>query len=159
MKKLFFMFLMGLIAVSPVAFSADGDGYFSGVSDEAITTTEIDTIAELDTIVSENLIVETEIDAGSELLALYDDETGTGVPVFSTSPTLVTPVLGAASATTITLSGTGSNGWAVVAGANTACNTTCTAACIFGVNTAATEADIVDCADATADECLCGGAA
>ncbi len=49
-------------------------------------------------------------------------------------------------------------GWAVVAGADTACNTTCTSACVFGVNTAATEADIVDCADATADECLCAGA-
>ena len=49
-------------------------------------------------------------------------------------------------------------GWAVVAGANTACNTTCTSACIFGVNNAATEADIVDCSDAAADECLCAGA-
>lgn len=59
---------------------------------------------------------------------------------------------------TIISSGTSSIGWSVVAGANTACNTTCTAACVFGVNTAATEADIVDCADATADECLCAGA-
>lgn len=49
------------------------------------------------------------------------------------------------------------NIWSVVAGANTACNTTCTSACVFGVNTAATEADIVDCASATADECLCAG--
>jgi hypothetical protein len=57
------------------------------------------------------------------------------------------------------LSCTGNDmGWAVVAGANTACTTTCTSACIFGVNTAATEADIVNCADATADECLCAGA-
>lgn len=45
--------------------------------------------------------------------------------------------------------------WSVVAGANTACSTTCTGVCLFGVNTAATEADIVNCADATADECLC----
>lgn len=52
---------------------------------------------------------------------------------------------------------TGALGWAVVAGANTACNTTCTNACVFGVNTAATEADIVACTDATADECLCAG--
>ena len=49
-------------------------------------------------------------------------------------------------------------GWAVVAGANTVCNTTCTSACIFGVNTASATADIVDCVDATADECLCAGA-
>jgi hypothetical protein len=58
----------------------------------------------------------------------------------------------------ITSSRTSDLGWAVVAGANTACNTTCTSACVFGVNTAATEADIVGCADATADECLCAGA-
>ena len=45
----------------------------------------------------------------------------------------------------------------VQAAANQACDTTCTSACVFGVNTAATEADIVDCADATADECLCAG--
>ena len=49
-------------------------------------------------------------------------------------------------------------GWSVVAGADTACTTTCTSACVFGVNTASLTADIVDCADATADECLCAGA-
>lgn len=43
----------------------------------------------------------------------------------------------------------------VVAGANTACSTTCTGFCFFGVNTASATADIVNCADATADECLC----
>lgn len=59
---------------------------------------------------------------------------------------------------TLTMARTTDLGWAVVAGANTACNTTCTSACVFGVNTAATEADIVGCADATADECLCAGA-
>jgi len=59
---------------------------------------------------------------------------------------------------TITSAATGTIGWSVVAGADTACSTTCTSACVFGVNTAATEADIVDCADATADECLCAGA-
>lgn len=61
-------------------------------------------------------------------------------------------------ASTFTSTRTSDLGWAVVAGANTACNTTCTNACVFGVNTAATEADIVGCADATADECLCAGA-
>lgn len=54
---------------------------------------------------------------------------------------------------------TSNNIWSVTAGANTACNTTCVSACVFGVNTAATEADIVACSDATADECLCAGAA
>lgn len=68
-------------------------------------------------------------------------------------------VAGTLSATsTITSSRTTDLGWAVVAGANTACNTTCTNACVFGVNTASATADIVDCADATADKCLCAGA-
>lgn len=40
-----------------------------------------------------NVLVETEIDSGSELLALYDDETGTGVPVFSISPTFTGAVI------------------------------------------------------------------
>lgn len=47
-------------------------------------------------------------------------------------------------------------GWSVVAGANTACNTTCTNACVFGQNTA--DMSIVDCAAATADVCVCAGA-
>lgn len=54
--------------------------------------------------------------------------------------------------------GTGDIGWTVNAGANTACSSTCTTPCVFGVNTASATADIVDCADATADECLCAGA-
>lgn len=52
---------------------------------------------------------------------------------------------------------TGTIGWTVNAGANTACTTTCVTPCVFGVNTASATADIVDCADATADECLCAG--
>ena len=57
------------------------------------------------------------------------------------------------------LSGSGTAAWgSIVAGADTACNTTCTAPCLFGVNTASLTADIVDCTDATADECLCFGA-
>jgi len=58
----------------------------------------------------------------------------------------------------ITSSRTTDIGWNVVAGADTACNTTCTNACVFGVNTASLTADIVGCSDATADECLCAGA-
>jgi hypothetical protein len=50
---------------------------------------------------------------------------------------------------------TGTIGWSVVAGADTACSTTCTAACVFGQNTATYA--IVDCADATADVCVCAG--
>lgn len=46
-----------------------------------------------------------EIDASSELAAIMDDEQGSGALVFATSPTLVTPTLGAASATSIALGG------------------------------------------------------
>jgi hypothetical protein len=66
-----------------------------------LVSTEADTIGELETLLGGvNVLLETEIDSGTELLALFDDETGTGVPVFSTSPTLVTPAIGAATATT-----------------------------------------------------------
>lgn len=51
--------------------------------------------------------------------------------------------------------GTSSLGWGVVSGANTACNTTCTNACVFGQNTA--DMSIVDCDTATADVCVCAG--
>ena len=46
-------------------------------------------------------------------------------------------------------------GWAVVAGANTACNTTCVHACVFGYDDA--NDTIVGCTDATADKCVCAG--
>lgn len=54
--------------------------------------------------------------------------------------------------------GTGSIGWAVISGADTACVTTCTTPCVFGVNTDSLTADIVGCADGSADKCLCAGA-
>lgn len=47
-------------------------------------------------------------------------------------------------------------GWSVVAGANTACNTTCTNACVIGEDTSVL-GQFVNCADATADSCLCAG--
>jgi hypothetical protein len=43
--------------------------------------------------------------SSSNLASAVTDETGTGVLVFATSPTLVTPVLGSASATSINVSG------------------------------------------------------
>lgn len=46
-------------------------------------------------------------------------------------------------------------GWAVRAGANTACNTTCTAnhGCLFGYDIGTTA--VVDCSSALADSCVC----
>lgn len=59
----------------------------------------------------------------------------------------------------ITSSGTGSLGWTPVSGADTACNTTCTSACVFGFNlTAGVPGSPLACTDATADVCICAGA-
>lgn len=57
-----------------------------------------------------------------------------------------------------TLIGTGTSdvGWAIVAAANQACNTTCVTPCVFGQET--TSKAILACTDATADSCLCAGA-
>lgn len=65
------------------------------------------------------------------------------------------------STNTITSSRTTDLGWAVVDGTdNTACNTQCSSAAVFGLNLAAgaTAPVIVGPADATADICLCAGA-
>lgn len=65
--------------------------------------TEWDTEGEVQTVWgSVNILLETEIDASSELLALMDDETGTGNVVFSASPTLT----GTAIFTNLNASGT-----------------------------------------------------
>lgn len=49
-----------------------------------------------------NVLYETEIDASSELLALMDDETGTGALVFGTSPTFTTSAIFGAAGVSIT---------------------------------------------------------
>ena len=54
--------------------------------------------------------------------------------------------------------GTSSIGWSVQSSANQACNTTCVTPCVVGINSAILVADVVDCADATADKCVCAGA-
>ncbi len=56
----------------------------------------------------------------------------------------------------VTSTATGALGWTVVSGANTACNTTCTSACVIGQDAGAANV-FVDCATATADTCLCAG--
>jgi len=51
-----------------------------------------------------------------QLLTALTDETGTGANVFATSPTLVTPALGAATATSIVSSGTAASSFTVTSG-------------------------------------------
>ncbi len=55
----------------------------------------------------------------------------------------------------LTMSSTTSMGWTVQASPNQACNATCIKACIFGFDD--DNDTIVDCTDASADRCLCGG--
>lgn len=48
-------------------------------------------------------------------------------------------------------------GWSVFNTANQACNTTCTSACVFGMNTDVTPPVFVACTSALADACVCAG--
>lgn len=58
---------------------------------------------------------------------------------------------------TIRSSATADLGWSVVNVANQACNTTCTSACVVGIDTLGT-GGFLGCAVATADSCICAGA-
>jgi hypothetical protein len=58
---------------------------------------------------------------------------------------------------TVRSSATADIGWSVVNAANQACNTTCTSACVVGIDTLGT-GGFLGCAVATADSCLCAGA-
>lgn len=99
----------------------------------------------------------------AQLAGVISDETGSGLSVFATSPSLTTPDIGAATGASLAVTGnvTSSNatniGWSVVNAANQACNTTCTSACVVGLDTAAV-GNFLACTDATADTCLCAGA-
>ncbi len=58
-----------------------------------VVVAEIDTESELETVSNiTNILRETEIDASSELLAIMDDETGTGLLVFGTEPVFTTTI-------------------------------------------------------------------
>lgn len=79
-------------AVSIDYASASGGGYLTFNNWEdfngKLSSLSIDTFAELDAIVADAALIHNDlIDASSELLAIFDDETGTGNIVFSTNPT------------------------------------------------------------------------
>ena len=57
----------------------------------------------------------------------------------------------------LTADNTDDIGWSVQSAANQACNTTCTFACVFGLDGDTAKTSIVGCADAAADDCLCAG--
>ena len=96
--------------------------------------------------------------AGADFTIAAEDDV---ILAYSTGAAIAT-FDGATKSTTLagTLNGTAATGlgWVIASGANTACNTTCgISACAFGVETT-TDADFVNCADATADVCICTGA-
>ena len=75
------------------AASAGAKGFLTSadftIFTNKLSTTSIDTLAELETITGvTNILVENDIDASTELAAIMDDETGSGALVFGTSPTL-----------------------------------------------------------------------
>jgi hypothetical protein len=64
---------------------------------DVITPTEIDTYSELDTIVADAVLTHNGlIDTSAEIAGIVGDETGTGVLVFGSSPTLTTPAISGA---------------------------------------------------------------
>lgn len=67
----------------------------------------------------------------SELAGVISDETGSGALVFATSPTLVTPTLGAASATSLSVTGTGGAGYLQLANQSSNPGTPTSASRIF----------------------------
>jgi hypothetical protein len=52
---------------------------------------------------------------------------------------------------------TNSLGWTVQSATNQACNTTCTSACVIGMNTGVNPNAFLACSDTTTDSCLCAG--
>ena len=98
--------LLGLLLPLLLAFTFGGDGpvFTTGESVSADNMNEIDTaldaleardsVAEHESVETINIILETEMDASSELRALMDDESGTGALLFADG------AIGAATATT-----------------------------------------------------------
>lgn len=99
----------------------------------------------------------------SILLTGTADNAAAGLSIGSTGDTDILEVDTEDAGPGITVNGTlnvldsGSAGWDDGASGNQPCNTTCggTGACLFGLD--ANTGVLVDCADATADSCICGG--
>lgn len=85
----------------------------------------------------------------------HDGFVGFGTTNPSSNVEITNPLLLSGANAVITNSNTGSMGWSVVAGANTACTTTCTNAAVFGYDSGTNL--IVGPSDATADVCVCAG--
>jgi hypothetical protein len=90
------------------------------VFNNKVSSSSIDSLSEIETLTGvSNILIEGDIDASSELLALMDDETGTGSLVFSVDPLL---------------QGFRSNASSTIAGLTVAGNSTTTGSAYFGGN-------------------------
>jgi hypothetical protein len=123
------------ITNTAIGASSPSTGAFTSLSSSSTTTLNGTTIP-----ASKTLVVTTDklsalaATTSAELAGVISDETGSGALVFASSPTLVTPTLGAATATSlngVTLTGTSTpalsvSGTASVSGSNTGDQTTIT---------------------------------
>jgi hypothetical protein len=123
-------------------------GAFTSLSSSSTTTLNGTTVP-----ASKTLVVTTDklsalaATTSAELAGVISDETGSGALVFATSPTLVTPALGAATATSISASGTvtGSN----LSGTNTGDQTITLTGGVTGSGTGSFAATVVTNANLT----------
>jgi hypothetical protein len=90
------------------------NGFVGNVTGTASSTTNIPNLT--GAITSVNTTTSLGSFSSADLSAALTDETGSGVAVFATSPTLVTPVLGDATATSINVSGITTTGTLKLAG-------------------------------------------
>lgn len=100
---------VGSADITSMSFSTAGTGHaIFTFPNDVIGDADIDwgstagkvSVADLET--TDNIIIETEMDASSELLALIDDETGTGNITFSDSPTFIDDITLAAAGVKLT---------------------------------------------------------
>ena len=101
----------GINAATGIITASSFVGALTGA---ATTTTNIPNLT--GAITSVNTTTSLGSFSSSALSTALTDETGTGVAVFATSPTLVTPILGAAAATSVVVSGITTTGTLKLAG-------------------------------------------
>ena len=101
----------GINAATGIITASSFVGALTGA---ATTTTNIPNLT--GAITSVNTTTSLGSFSSSDLATALTDETGTGVAVFATSPTLVTPVLGDATATSVVVSGITTTGTLKLAG-------------------------------------------
>ena len=87
----------GTITVAAAAIAGSNTLTLPAATDTLVGKATTDTLTNKSINLANNTLTAT----SAQLLAAVTDETGTGVLVFNTNPTLVTPTLGVASATTI----------------------------------------------------------